>query len=357
MEIVADEAGLRDYMQRAVKASPDHPVLVDKFLDDAIEIDVDCIADGHDVVVGGLMEHIEPAGVHSGDSACALPPRLLPKDVQDEIRRQAIALARELGVVGLMNVQFAVKNDQVYVLEVNPRASRTVPFVSKAIGRPLAKIAARVMAGKRLRDLGVTTEIVPTHQSVKESVFPFIKFPNVDTILGPEMKSTGEVMGIDVDFPRAFLKAEDGASSVLPASGVVFVSVRPEDKDALKQVAGMLAGAGFELIGTRGTAEYLVESGIACREINKVREGSPHIVDALKAGDVAVVLNTTSSPESIVDSFSIRRTALETRTPYFTTIAGAAAAALAMVERARGQLTVKSLQEFHGAMQAAAGEG
>ncbi|MBY0278663.1 carbamoyl-phosphate synthase large subunit [Candidatus Binatia bacterium] len=350
MEIVNDEAGLRDYMQRAVKASPDHPVLVDKFLDDAIEIDVDCIGDGHEVVVGGVMEHIEPAGVHSGDSACALPPRLLPKDVQDEIRRQAIALAKELGVIGLMNVQFAVKDGKVYVLEVNPRASRTVPFVSKAIGRPLAKIASRVMAGKTLEKLGVTHEIVPTHQSVKESVFPFIKFPGVDTILGPEMKSTGEVMGIDADFPRAFLKAEDGASTVLPASGVVFVSVRPEDKEAVKAIAALLAGAGFELVGTRGTAAYLGETGIPCRVINKVREGSPHIVDALKAGEVSVVLNTTSSPESIVDSFSIRRTALETRTPYFTTIAGAGAAAVAMVERARGRLTVRSLQEFHGAL-------
>ncbi|MEW6267670.1 MAG: carbamoyl-phosphate synthase large subunit [Thermodesulfobacteriota bacterium] len=355
MEIVRDEDGLRDYMQRAVKASPDHPVLVDKFLDAAIELDVDCVADGRDVVVGGVMEHIEPAGIHSGDSACSLPPRLVPRDVQDEVRRQAIALARELGVVGLMNVQFAVKDGEVYVLEVNPRASRTVPFVSKAIGRPLAKIAARVMAGKTLRELGVTKEIVPSHLSVKESVFPFIKFPGVDTLLGPEMKSTGEVMGIDVDFPRAFLKAEDGASTVLPAEGTVFLSVRPEDKDELKPIAALLAGAGFDLVATRGTAEFLEETGVPCRTINKVREGSPHIVDALKAGDVDVVLNTTSSPESIVDSFSIRRTALETRTPYFTTIAGAAAAALAMVERARGAVTVRTLQEFHGALKAANG--
>jgi len=352
MEIVHSEDGLRDYMQRAVKASPDHPVLVDKFLDDAIEIDVDCVSDGKTVVVGGVMEHIEPAGVHSGDSACALPPRLLPRDVQDEIRRQAIALAKELGVIGLMNTQFAVKDGKVYVLEVNPRASRTVPFVSKAIGRPLAKIAARVMAGKTLEELGVTEEIIPTHQSVKESVFPFIKFPGVDTILGPEMKSTGEVMGIDVDFPRAFLKAEDGAGTVLPASGVVFLSVRPEDKEALRTIAGLLSAAGFELVATRGTAEFLAGTGIACRTINKVREGSPHIVDALKAGEVALVLNTTSSPESIVDSFSIRRTALETRTPYFTTIAGAGAATVAMVERASGALTVRTLQEFHGALRA-----
>ncbi len=355
MEIVRDEAGLRDYMQRAVKASPDHPVLVDKFLDDAIEVDVDCVADGKRVVIGGVMEHIEPAGVHSGDSACSLPPRLLPQEVLAEIRRQTTALAKELGVVGLMNVQFAVKDGVVYVLEVNPRASRTVPFVSKAIGRPLAKIAARVMAGKTLAELGVTQEIVPTHVSVKESVFPFIKFAGVDTLLGPEMKSTGEVMGIDVDFARAFVKAEDGASCVLPASGTVLVSVREEDRQALKPIAERLAAAGFDLVGTRGTAEFLQEQGIPCRTVNKVREGSPHVVDALKAGEVALVLNTTSSPESIVDSFSIRRTALETRTPYFTTIAGAAAAALGMVERAHGKPSVRTLQEFHGATRHAPG--
>jgi carbamoyl-phosphate synthase large subunit len=355
MEIVPDETGLRDYMQRAVKASPDHPVLVDKFLDDAFEVDVDCVGDGKRVVVGGVMEHIEPAGIHSGDSACSLPPRLVPPAVQDEIRRQAMALARELGVVGLMNVQFAVKGDDVYVLEVNPRASRTVPFVSKAIGRPLAKIAARVMAGKTLEELGVLEEIVPTYLSVKESVFPFIKFPGVDTLLGPEMKSTGEVMGIDADFPRAFLKAEDGASTVLPSSGTVFLSVRPEDKKALLPISALLAGAGFQLLATRGTAETLAEAGIACRAINKVREGSPHIVDALKGGEVGLVVNTTSSPESILDSFSIRRTALETRTPYFTTIAGAAAAALGMVERSRGELTVRTLQEYHGALRAGSG--
>jgi len=356
MEIVNDEAGLRDYMQRAVKASPDHPVLVDKFLDNAIEIDVDCISDGRDVVVGGLMEHIEPAGVHSGDSACALPPRLLSREIQDEVRRQSIALARELGVIGLMNIQFAVKDGVIFVLEVNPRASRTVPFVSKAIGRPLAKIAARVMAGKTLLELGVTDEIVPVHQSVKESVFPFIKFPGVDTILGPEMKSTGEVMGIDVDFPRAFLKAEDGAGTVLPATGTVFLSVRPEDKQASKTIAALLSAAGFDLIATGGTAEFLAEIGIPCRTINKVREGSPHIVDALKAREVDVVFNTTSSPESIVDSFSIRRTALETRTPYFTTIAGAGAASVAMVERARGAPTVRTLQEFHAALKTDSGQ-
>jgi carbamoyl-phosphate synthase large subunit len=348
MEIVHDEAGLRGYMTRAVAASPDHPVLVDKFLDDAVEIDVDCIADGRDVVIGGVMEHIEPAGVHSGDSACCLPPRLLPQETQDEIRRQTKALARELGVVGLMNTQFAVKDGTVYVLEVNPRASRTVPFVCKAIGRPLAKLAARVMAGRTLVELGVTEEIVPQHQSVKESVFPFIKFPGVDTLLGPEMKSTGEVMGIDRDFARAFWKAEEGASCALPSEGTVFLSVRDEDKATTIEIAQKLAQAGFELLATRGTAELLDESGLACRTINKVREGSPHIVDALLAGEVALVVNTTSSPESIVDSFSLRRTALETRTPYFTTIAGASAAVLGMIARVRGRIEVRTLQEYHG---------
>jgi carbamoyl-phosphate synthase large subunit len=347
MEIVRDEAELRDYMARAVAASPDHPVLVDKFLDDAVEIDVDCIGDGRDVVIGGVMEHIEPAGIHSGDSACCLPPRLLPRDVQDEIRRQTKALARELGVVGLMNVQFAVKDRAVYVLEVNPRASRTVPFVSKAIGRPLAKIAARVMAGRTLAELGVTAELVPLHQSVKESVFPFIKFPGVDTILGPEMKSTGEVMGIDRDFAKAFWKAEEGASCVLPSEGTVFLSVRDEDKTVALEIARTLADAGFTLMATRGTAELIEGIGLSCRTVNKVREGSPHIVDALLAGEVALVVNTTSSPESIVDSFSLRRTALETRTPYFTTIAGASAAALGMVERGRGTADVRTLQEYH----------
>jgi carbamoyl-phosphate synthase large subunit len=347
MEIVRDDAGLRDYMTRAVAASPDHPVLVDKFLDEAVEIDVDCIADGRDVVIGGVMEHIEPAGIHSGDSACCLPPRLLLRGIQDEIRKQTKALARELGVVGLMNVQFAVKEGTVYVLEVNPRASRTVPFVSKAIGRPLAKIAARVMAGKSLAELGVTEELVPLHQSVKESVFPFIKFPGVDTILGPEMKSTGEVMGIDRDFAKAFWKAEEGASCVLPSEGAVFLSVRDEDKTVALEIGRKLADAGFSLIATRGTAELLEGIGLTCRTINKVREGSPHIVDALLAGEVALVVNTTSSPESIVDSFSLRRTALETRTPYFTTIAGASAATLGMVERGRGAVDVRTLQEYH----------
>ena len=348
MEVVRDEAELRSYMVRAIAASPDHPILIDKFLDAAIEIDVDCVADGEHAVIGGVMEHIEPAGIHSGDSACSLPPRSLSAELQDEIRRQTVALARELQVVGLMNVQFAVRDGVVFVLEVNPRASRTVPFVSKAIGRPLAKIAARVMAGRKLARLGFTSEVVPAHVSVKESVFPFIKFPGVDTLLGPEMKSTGEVMGIDRTFARAFVKAQDGAGTILPASGKVFLSVRDEDKDDLLPVARRLAGAGFELVATRGTAEFLRGGGIACAAMNKVHQGSPHVVDALKSGSLALVVNTTSTLQSIQDSFSLRRTALETRTPYFTTIAGAAAAAEGMAERAGAALEVRSLQEYHG---------
>ncbi len=348
MEIVAHEEGLRAYMDRAVRASPDHPVLVDKFLDDAIEIDVDCISDGTDVVIGGVMEHIEPAGIHSGDSACVLPPQRLGETTLAEVRRQTVALARELGVIGLMNIQFAVQADTVYVLEVNPRASRTVPFVSKAIGRPLAKVAARVMGGKTLAELGVTSEIVPEHVSVKESVFPFLKFPGVDTLLGPEMKSTGEVMGIDRDFARAFLKAADGASTVLPAEGTVFLSVREEDRDRIVPVARQFADKGFRLLATHGTGGHLRAAGLECDVVNKVYEGSPHIVDALREGRVALVVNTTSSPQSIVDSFSLRRTALETRTPYVTTIEGARAAAAASAVRAEGPLDVRTLQEYHG---------
>ena len=355
MEIVRDEEGLRSYMQRAVKASPDHPVLVDQFLDNAIEIDVDCIGDGTDVVVGGLMEHIEPAGVHSGDSACSLPPHSLDDDTQQEIRRQTVELARELGVVGLMNIQFAVQAGTVFVLEVNPRASRTVPFVSKAIGRPLAKIAARVMSGKSLREQGIVEEIVPRHFCVKESVFPFLKFQGVDTLLGPEMKSTGEVMGIDRDFATAFWKAEDGAGCFLPRKGRVFLSVRDEDKEALGTVAQDLIGAGFELVGTKGTASYLRELGLVAASINKVYEGSPHVVDALRGGEIQFVVNTISTEQSVMDSFSLRRTALETKTPYFTTIAGAGAAAVAMVQRAKAPAEVRRLQEYHAEDLAARG--
>jgi carbamoyl-phosphate synthase large subunit len=269
--------------------------------------------------------------------------------VQDEIRRQTVALARELEVVGLMNVQFAVKESVVYILEVNPRASRTVPFVSKAIGRPLAKIAARVMVGRKLRDLGVTSEIVPTHVSVKEAVFPFLKFPGVDTLLGPEMKSTGEVMGIDGSFGMSFAKSQLGAGTVLPRSGKVFVSVLDSDKPAVLEIARRLVGCGFGIVATRGTADFLAEHGIDVERINKVREGSPHSVDALRRGEIAMVINTPEGAAASLDSFSIRRTALETHVPYFTTISAAEAAAEGIAMLRRGALRVRALQDYHAA--------
>src|SRR5215510_9726513 len=347
MQIVYDEENLRRYMREAVLASPEHPVLVDKFLDDATEVDVDAVSDGHQVVIGGIMEHIELAGVHSGDSACSLPPRRLSAVVQDEIRRQTILLAKELQVVGLMNVQFAVKGDTVYVLEVNPRASRTVPFVSKAIGVPLAKLAARVMAGKTLHELRFTREVVPSHVSVKEAVFPFIKFPGVDTLLGPEMKSTGEVMGVDISFAMAFAKAQVAAGTLLPVQGKAFLSVRDQDKVVLLPIARRLVENDFSLIATRGTAAYLGNAGIQAEVVNKVIEGSPHIVDAIRAGAIALVINTTEGGQSIADSFSIRRNALECRVPYFTTIAAAGAAAEGIARLRQGLLSVRPLQEYH----------
>ncbi|HEV8713865.1 MAG TPA: carbamoyl-phosphate synthase large subunit [Candidatus Binatia bacterium] len=347
MQIVYDEESLRRYMREAVLASPEHPVLVDKFLDDATEVDVDAVSDGHEVIIGGIMEHIELAGVHSGDSACSLPPRRLSPPVQDEIRRQTILLAKELRVVGLMNVQFAVKGDTVYVLEVNPRASRTVPFVSKAIGVPLAKLAARVMAGRTLRELGFTREVVPPHVSVKEAVFPFIKFSGVDTLLGPEMKSTGEVMGVDTSFAMAFAKAQIAAGTLLPVQGKAFLSVRDQDKLALLPIARRLVENDFAIMATRGTAAYLCNAGIRAEAVNKVIEGPPHIVDAIRADAIALVINTTEGAQSVADSFPIRRSALECRVPYFTTIAAAEAAAEGIARLRQGLLNVRPLQEYH----------
>jgi carbamoyl-phosphate synthase large subunit len=348
MEIIYEPHDLERYVRRAFAASPDRPLLIDRFLEDAIEVDVDAVSDGRDVVIGGIMEHIERAGVHSGDSACALPPTSIPADVQDEIRRQTIAMARELGVVGLMNMQYAVQGKQVYILEVNPRASRTVPFVSKAIGVPLAKIAARVMAGKTLAELGFTREIVPTHVSVKEAVFPFLKFPGVDTVLGPEMKSTGEVMGIGPSFGVAFAKAEVAAGTVLPRGGTAFVSVRDEDRDGAIAAARRLHELGFRVIATAGTAAALSRAGIPAEAVNKVSEGSPHVVDALEAGTIALVINTPRpDAQELRDSFSIRRTALERKIPYFTTIAAAAAAAEGIAAMAKGPLGVKAVQAYH----------
>jgi carbamoyl-phosphate synthase large subunit len=347
MEIVYDQASLARYMREAVRVSPAHPVLIDQFLEDAIEVDVDAVSDGTQVVIGGIMEHIERAGVHSGDSACSLPPYSIDAEVQAEIRRQTVALARELGVVGLMNVQFAVKSRVVYVLEVNPRASRTVPFVSKAIGVPLAKVAARCMVGRSLADQRFTAEIVPAYVNVKEAVFPFIKFPGVDTVLGPEMKSTGEVMGIDASFGAAFAKAQVAASTFLPTSGRAFISVPEEEQQAVLPVARRLAAAGFRLLATRGTAGHLRAAGLAVETINKVQEGGPHIVDALRRGEVALVINTPAGADGFRDSFPIRRTALECRVPYFTTLAAAAAAAEGIELMARGPFVVRPLQEHH----------
>ena len=351
MEIVYDRDALKHYMTHAVAASPEHPVLIDKFLDDAIEVDVDALDDGEDVVIGGIMEHIERAGVHSGDSACSLPPKSISPDIQEEIRQHTIALAKALNVVGLMNVQFAVQGRNVYVLEVNPRASRTVPFVSKAIGVPLAKIAARIMIGRKLKDLGLSAEVLPKHISVKEAVFPFNKFPGVDTLLGPEMKSTGEVMGIDTSFGLAFAKAQLGGGMRLPNEGKVFISVRDEDKPAATPIAQKLQAAGFQIIGTRGTAAHFRARGIEAQVVNKVQEGSPHIGDQIKNGEIAMVINTPRDAHSQADSYYIRRCALDYQVPYFTTMAGAEAAAEGIVFLKQREFDVRALQDYGAAPQ------
>ena len=347
MEIVYDLEGLRNYMHTAVKASPEHPVLIDKFLKDAVELDVDALADGNDVVIGGIMEHIEEAGIHSGDSACSLPPYSVDEKIIDEIRRQTKALALELQVKGLMNIQFAVKDAEIFILEVNPRASRTVPFVSKATGVPLAKMAARVMAGKTLKELGLTKEVRIDFFCVKEAVFPFAKFPGVDTLLGPEMRSTGEVMGIDSRFGRAFAKAQLGAGVHLPSSGRVFISVKDEDKGAVLPLAESLEKRGFEIVATAGTSEFLGRKGVTVTLVNKVGEGRPDIVDRLKSSEIEMVINTTIGKESIAASYSIRRTALLGNIPYFTTISGAKAAVKGILAEMEEGLSVKSIQEYH----------
>jgi carbamoyl-phosphate synthase large subunit len=349
MELVHDEASLLEYMDRAVQASPEHPVLVDHFLHDAVEVDIDCVGDATGaVVVAGIMEHIEEAGIHSGDSACALPPYSLPAKIVEEIKTQARAIARELGVVGLMNAQFAVQSGTVYVLEVNPRASRTVPFVSKATGVPYAKIAARVQIGRTLAELGVSERTIH-HVAVKESVFPFVKFPGVDTLLGPEMRSTGEVMGIDADFAAAFWKSQVGAGNALPRGGRAFLSVRDSDKAALTPVARQLAALGFTIVATRGTAAHLRAAGLAVEEANKVREGRPHIVDSIESGEIALVVNTTGGTQDVKDSYSLRRTALHRGVAYFTTIRGAQAAVAGIAAFAKVSPGVRPLQDYHKA--------
>jgi len=348
MQIVGDAEGLASYMRFAVRASPEHPVLVDRFLNDAIEVDVDAISDGERVVIGGVMEHIEEAGVHSGDSACSIPPYSLSKIVVDEIVHSTRRLALELGVRGLMNVQYAVKGQEVYVLEVNPRASRTIPFVSKAIGRPLAKLAALVMAGSSLADLGFTEEIWPTHFSVKEAVFPFLKFPDVDTVLGPEMKSTGEVMGIDSDFGRAYAKAQVEAGNSIPAKGRVLVSIRQSDRPRIGPAIWEMAEAGFEFLATEGTARLLHAFGLEAEVVPKVGQGSPNVVERIEAGDVDLVLNTVEpDPRAVRDSFRIRRATLNRGIPYFTTVAAAKAAAGVIHATCLGSIGVRALQEVH----------
>ncbi|ATW44395.1 carbamoyl-phosphate synthase large subunit [Glaesserella parasuis] len=346
MQIVYNDEELNKYMREAVSVSNDSPILLDHFLNNAIEVDVDCICDGENVVIGGIMQHVEQAGIHSGDSACSLPAYSLSGEILDEIRRQTKEMAFALGVKGLMNVQFAVQNDVVYVLEVNPRASRTVPFVSKATGQPLAKIAARVMAGESLAELNALEEVIPQKYFVKEAVFPFIKFPGVDTILGPEMRSTGEVMGVGETFAEAFFKAQLGAGERIPRTGKVFLSVDNNDKPRLLDVAKRLQEQGYGLCATLSTAKFLRENGVAAQIVNKVREGRPHIVDAIKNGEIAMVINTVNGePEVIADSHSIRRTALQQRVPVYTTIAGADAISYA-VEHIN-EFGVYSVQELH----------
>jgi carbamoyl-phosphate synthase large subunit len=345
MDIVHDADELRRYMTHAVKVSNDSPVLLDRFLDHAKEVDVDAICDGVDVLIGGIMEHIEQAGVHSGDSACSIPPYSLPSALQDEMRRQMRMMALELGVVGLMNAQFAIRGDDVYVLEVNPRASRTVPFVSKATGVPLAAIAAKVMAGKSLRQQGYLKEIIPNYYSVKEAVFPFMKFLGVDPILGPEMRSTGEVMGTGWSFGAARAKSMKAANYGLPKVGKAFLSVRDADKQVLLPIARELIGRGFKLVATRGTCHFLLQKGVPCEAVNKVIEGRPHIVDLIKNNEINFIVNTTEGRQAIADSFSIRREALQRKVSYSTTIAGGHATLRALEHEK--DYTVKSLQQLH----------
>ncbi|HET7562899.1 MAG TPA: carbamoyl-phosphate synthase large subunit [Rhodanobacteraceae bacterium] len=360
MEVVHADEDLARYIRAAVQVSESSPVLLDRFLDNAVEVDVDVIADADGaVLIGGIMQHIEEAGVHSGDSSCSLPPYSLSPAIQDELRRQVTLLARELGVVGLMNTQFAIQGDDVYILEVNPRASRTVPFVSKATGRPLAKIAARCMAGKTLAEQGATIERVPNYWAVKEAIFPFLKFQNVDPILGPEMRSTGEVMGVGRSFGEAFARGHEAAQIAPPVpGGKIFLSVRDADKPRLLEVARDMIKRGFPLIATGGTCAFLSEHGVECERVNKVLEGRPHIVDAIKNGEIAYIVNTTEGRQAITDSFSIRRSALQQHVTYSTTVAGAAALLHSLDFRTH--VTVVSLQELHAELaerEAAAAEG
>jgi carbamoyl-phosphate synthase large subunit len=358
MEIVHEQRDLERYMREAVKVSNDSPVLLDRFLNDAIEVDVDCLSDGQRTFIGGVMEHIEQAGVHSGDSACSLPPYSLAKETIEELKRQTALMAKGLNVVGLMNVQFAIQQqeidgklqDIVYVLEVNPRASRTVPYVSKATGLQLAKIAARCMVGQSLDSQGIGAEVVPPYFSVKEAVFPFVKFPGVDTILGPEMKSTGEVMGVGRTFGEAFVKSQLGAGVRLPTSGKVFLSVKNSDKPRAVQIARDLVKIGFSVVATKGTAAAISAAGIPVETVNKVAEGRPHIVDIIKNNEIALVINTVEEKRNAInDSRTIRTSALGARVTTYTTIAGAEAAVQGMAHL--NELHVYDLQGMHASLQ------
>ena len=345
MEIVHDTAALKNYMASAIQVSNESPVLLDRFLNDAIEVDVDAICDGEQVVIGGIMEHIEQAGVHSGDSACSLPPFSLSEETKADLREQTAQMALALNVVGLMNVQFAIKGDDIFVLEVNPRASRTVPFVSKATSRPLAKVAALCMAGKTLAEQGIQGEIIPEYYSVKEAVFPFVKFPGVDTLLGPEMKSTGEVMGVGRSFGEAYDKAQQGTGANIPQTGTVLFSVRDTDKKIATELASYLSGAGFDIVATRGTAQAFRDAGIETKVVNKVKEGRPHIVDMIIDGQANLVINTTSSNDTVKDSYTIRREALMHKVTYFTNISSARA--MVAAHKAHSEMSVSKLQDLH----------
>ena len=347
MRVVYDEIDLEDYIAHAVQVSPEHPVLIDRFLEDAIEIDVDAICDGKDVFIGGIMEHIEEAGIHSGDSACSLPPYSIGNTIINELKKQTQIISLALNVVGLINIQYAIKDKTVYVLEVNPRASRTIPFVSKAIGIPMAKVAAKVIAGKRLSELNITTNTKLKHVAVKEAVFPFIKFKGVDTILGPEMKSTGEVMGLDTDFGRAYAKSQMAADCSLPLTGTVFISVKDKDKRTTVPIAKKLLKMGFRIVATRGTAAVLEEDKIPVTVVLKVIEGRPNIVDLIKNSEIQLVINTTGGKSAQEASYSIRRTTLVYHVPYFTTVAGAIAATNAIEALKKESLDVKPIQEYY----------
>lgn len=347
MEIVYSDVELERYMMFAVHVEPDHPILIDKFLENAIEVDVDAIADtSGNVVIGGIMEHIEEAGIHSGDSACSIPTQTLSPAALATIRGWTVELAKALKVIGLMNIQFAVQGEQVYIIEANPRASRTVPFVSKAIGVPLAKIASRVMSGKTLVDLGFTKEIIPVHVAVKEAVLPFAKFPGTDTLLGPEMRSTGEVMGIDTDFGKAFAKAQLGAGQVLPLSGTVFVSMRDRDKIAVVPVVKEFLELGFNVVATEGTRKVLREQGVKVGLELKLHEGRPNLLDSIKNEKIQLIITTPSGEESRADGIFIRRTALAYKIPIITTIAGAKATAAAIRSLKSHSLDVKAIQDY-----------